>query len=38
MKRCCKNIDITNRELIARATWCCLDGKMTRSNENNKQT
>lgn len=32
MKRCCKNIDITNRELIARATWCCLDGKMTRSD------
>ena len=32
MKRCCKNIDITNRKLIAKATWDCLDGKMTRSD------
>ncbi len=30
MKRCCKNIDITNRELISEATWSCLQGKMTR--------
>lgn len=32
MKRCCKNVDITNRELIARATKDCLFGKITRSD------
>lgn len=32
MKRCCKNIDITNRELISEATWACLKGKMTRAD------
>lgn len=32
MKRCCKNIDVTNRQLIARATKDCLAGKITRSD------
>ena len=32
MKRCCKNIDITDRELIAEAVWDCLSGKLTRSD------
>ena len=32
MKRCCKNVDVTNRELIARATKDCLDGKIDRSD------
>ena len=32
MKRWCKNIDITNRELISEATWSCLQGKMTRAD------
>lgn len=32
MKRCCKNIDITNRELISEAVWTCLNDKMTRSD------
>ena len=30
MKKCCKNVDITNRELIRKATYKCLDGKMNR--------
>ena len=30
MKKCCKNIDITNRELISGAVWNCIWDKMTR--------
>ena len=32
MKRYCKNIDITNRELIQNAVYKCLDGKYGRSD------
>ena len=32
MKRCCKNVDVTNRELISEAVWTCLQDKMTRSD------
>lgn len=32
MKRYCKNIDITNRELIQKAVYKCLDGKYGRSD------
>lgn len=32
MKRYCKNIDITNRDLIARATYKCLKGKYKRND------
>ena len=30
MKRYCKNIDITDRDLISRAVYCCIDDKYTR--------
>lgn len=30
MKKYCKNIDITDRTLISRAVYCCIDGKYTR--------
>ena len=30
MKRYCKNIDITSRELISEATWSCISNKITR--------
>lgn len=32
MKRCCKRIDITDRNLIERATRECLNGKMNRGD------
>ena len=32
MKRCCKRINITDRNLIERAAKECLDGKMNRSD------
>lgn len=32
MKRYCKNIDITSRELISEATWSCISNKITRSD------
>ena len=32
MKKYCKNIDITDRELISRAVYCCIDDKYTRSD------
>lgn len=32
MKKCCKNIDITDRELISRAVWSCISDKMTRKD------
>ena len=32
MKRCCKRIDITDRNLIERATKDCLNGKMDRAD------
>ncbi len=32
MKKYCKNIDITDRELISRATYNCLEDKYTRSD------
>ena len=30
MKRYCKNIDITDRDLISRTVYCCIDDKYTR--------
>lgn len=32
MKRCCKNVDITDRSLIERAVNDCLNGKLTRTD------